>query len=94
MKQYDVEQLLIDVVREIQELSGRHVAALTGASRPILDMPGFDSLNGVEATVEVIDRLDSQLTFNNVFVENGAALTIQQAAARLLTVLGPSLRDN
>ena len=85
MNQTEIEQMLIDVVCQLQELSGREKVPVTADTKPVLDMPGFDSLNGVEATVEVLDRLKLDLDFNNVFIDEDKkkALTIRQAGARL-----------
>ncbi len=87
MTQGEIEQMLIKIVCEIQTLSGRESIGVSNATRPVLDMPGFDSLNGVEATVDAIDKLQQDLKFNNVFVEDDKALTIQQAASRLLSCI-------
>lgn len=84
MNQSEIEQMLIDIVCQLQETSGRVEIAVNLDTRPILDMPGFDSLNGVEATIEALDRLNLNLDFDNVFVDAEKTLTIQQAAARLL----------
>jgi acyl carrier protein len=93
MTQTEMEQLLIDVVSNIQEVSGREKSGITIGSRPVLDVPGFDSLNGVEATVDALDRLALDLEFNNVFVDNEKALTIRQAAVRLLSCLPQSIEE-
>ena len=85
MTQNEIEKLLVEVVCEIQNLSGRVAVPVSNGTRPVLDMPGFDSLNGVEATVDVVDRLQQNLDFSNVFVDNDRALTIQEAAARLFS---------
>ena len=55
MNQTELEEMLIEVVCRLQELSGREKVSVTSDTKPVLDMPGFDSLNGVEATVEVLD---------------------------------------
>lgn len=83
MKQAEIEQMLIKVVCDIQEQSGREVVDVCGETCPILDLEDFDSLNGVEATVDVFDQLELELDFNNVFVEGNQALTITQAAKRI-----------
>lgn len=93
MTQGEIEQMLIKIVCEIQTLSGRETVDVSNATRPVLDMPGFDSLNGVEATVEAIDKLQQDLKFNNVFVEDDKALTIHQAASRLLSCISKKARD-
>jgi hypothetical protein len=89
MTQTEIEQALVKAVCNTQGSSGRDLINVTPETRPIGDLPGFDSLNGVETTVEAIDLIKKDLPFNNVFVdENKAkALTIREAAKRLLTFL-------
>lgn len=87
MNQSELEQILIDVVCQLQQTSGREATGVGIQSKPAVDVPGFDSLNAVEATVEVICRLNVDLEFNNVFVEGEKILTIQEAATRLLNHL-------
>ena len=84
MKLEDIEKLLIDVACDVQKMSGREVVNLTSESRPLLDMPGFDSLNGVEATVDALNRLKLDLDFIDIFVDEEKALTIREAATRIL----------
>lgn len=84
MNQSQIEKMLIDIVCDLQELSGREKVDVTVGTNPIEDVPGFDSLNCVEATIEATGRLGRDLDFNNMFFENNKALTIQQAAIRLL----------
>ncbi len=85
MNQTEIEKMLIAIVCRLQELSGREKVPVTAKSKPLLDMPGFDSLNGVEATVEIFDELKLDLGFNDVFVaeDKNKALTIREAAVRL-----------
>lgn len=87
MTQNELEEMLIAIVNEIQELSGREKTALSPASNPITDLPGFDSLNGVEATVEIITRININIKSDNVFVEDGKPLTIAQVAKNLMACL-------
>lgn len=87
MTQADAEAMIIDVVCNIQQVSGREAVAVGSTSCPLTDMPGFDSLNGVEATIEVMDRLKVSFDFNNVLVDDSKALTIAESAARLLSCL-------
>ena len=56
---------------------------MTEDTTPLEDLPDFDSLNGVEATVDVLEQLGLDVDFNNVFVKDGEALTIREAAVRL-----------
>jgi len=87
MTHTQIEKLLIEGINKIQILSGREIVSLNAQSSPLLDTPGFDSLNGVEVTVDVIDQLGLQIDFNNVFVDDSKPLTISQAAARLQKTL-------
>ena len=89
MTQTEIEEALVKAVCHTQESSGRDLINVTLETRPIGELPGFDSLNGVEITVEIIEFIKKDLPFNNVFVaENKAkALTISEAAKRLLTFL-------
>jgi acyl carrier protein len=89
-----VEEMLIEIACNIQKLSGREPVNVDLNTRPVTDIPGFDSLNGVEVTVEVIDRIKLDLAFNNVFVDETKkkALTIQQAAARVQACLARAAR--
>jgi len=51
MSRDEVEQLLIEKLREIQELSGREQQEITGETRPLFDLVGFDSHNDLELSV-------------------------------------------
>lgn len=51
MTRYEVEQLLIEKLHEIQELSGREQQEVTGETRPLLDLVGFDSHNDLELSI-------------------------------------------
>jgi acyl carrier protein len=83
MDQNAVEHALIKIVCDLQKLSGRDEVPVSASTRPISDMPGFDSLNGVEATVDILDQLKIEADFNNVFAEEDRSLTIKEAATRL-----------
>lgn len=83
MKAADLQQMLIDIVQEIQTISGRESANLEEHTRPLDEVPGFDSLNGVEATIEALHRMNLDADFNNVFIADGKSLTFGEAAARL-----------
>lgn len=84
MNKEEIEQMLISIVRELQELSGREMTEISVRTRPIEDMPGFDSLNCVEATIDAAGRLGKEVNFNNVFFYDNKSLSIQEAATRLL----------
>ena len=80
MDKQEVENLLIAVVTEIQKMSGRDYVEVTSDSKPLLDMPGFDSLNGVEATVDVLSKLNLELDIVSIFANDIEAISIGEAA--------------
>jgi len=87
MTQTELEALITEVVNKVQTLSGRETVAITSSTRPVNDVPEFDSLNGVEATIEIMERLKIDLEFNNVLVDKATALTVEEAAQRLLPLV-------
>ena len=85
MNHAEVVSVLLDVLTSIQQNSGRDIAAISGDTCPVGDLDGFDSLNGVEATVELADRLGIEISGTSVFVnESGTkALSVTEVAERL-----------
>lgn len=83
MNKEEIEQMLISVVRELQELSGREMVNISVDTRPTEDIPGFDSLNCVEATIDATGRIGKEVKFNNVFFDDNKSLSIKEAATRL-----------
>jgi hypothetical protein len=49
---------LINVLTEIQEMSGRDVPSMDVDLKPLCDLDGFESINAAEATEMLIRRLD------------------------------------
>ncbi len=68
MTKSHIKTVLVAVLQEIQETSGRSCAALSDGTSPIGDLEGFDSLSGVEATMFVEQRLGRPLGIESVFV--------------------------
>ena len=84
-----VVQQIVDVVRKIQESSGRAAGSIGPSTSPVGDLDGFDSLNGVEATVELSASLGTDLP-DGLFVYEGGTggTTIGQIAERILSIVG------
>ena len=63
MTRNEVERLLIEALREIQAQSGRGVPEITDETRPLKDLPGFDSHNDLEVAVELAEpfQLDEKM---------------------------------
>lgn len=85
MKQAEAVRAVTDVLTEIQRISGRETVEISSSSCPIGDLPGFDSLSGVEATVELSSRLGIDLAGVNAFAnEKGTrALRVSEIAENI-----------
>ncbi len=86
MDRNEVRELLVRAIAEIQLQSGRPVDTLDDEMRPISDLDGFDSLNGEEVTVMLLEELVFEEELNPFEGDDGAELTIGQIADRLATV--------
>lgn len=85
MTREEAAAVLLDVLREAQDLSGHAWTDIGMEAKPIGALEGFDSLNGVEATVMIEQRLGCTLDVESIFVsEDGRkALTVREIAERL-----------
>ncbi|MCA9078516.1 MAG: hypothetical protein KDA93_26050 [Planctomycetaceae bacterium] len=86
-KQKAVEAIL-EVLKSVQELSGRKVGVITAATCPIGDLDEFDSLSGVEASSMLSGRIGFEIPGVNAFVnEKGTkALSVDQIADAICRV--------
>lgn len=75
MYQEEVVGRVIDAVRQVQELSGREVGAISASTHPLRDVEGFDSLGGIEATVILSESMGQGLP-DNVFVSEDGRQTL------------------
>ena len=84
----DATKLVIEVVSDIQSHSGRQSVVLTGKSCPIGDLPGFDSLNGIEVTTELAYRLGCEFPAGNLLINetDNRALSIEEIATRICEI--------
>lgn len=82
MKKPEVIKVIVEVLQEIQSIGGRPATPVNENTRPISDLPQFDSLNGVEATVELSSRLGCDLPQVNAFIndEGNSALAVSEIA--------------
>ncbi len=93
MTRKHAEAAVIGAITEIQEMSGRECIDISGTTIPICGVPGFDSLNGLEATVEIAEHLKMEIpNETNIFTNEAGdqALTVSQIANRLLEIAGSS----
>ena len=85
MDNNNIVRQVIDAVRQVQESSGRKPEGIGPNTRPFTDVAGFDSLNGVEATVILSAALGQELP-DSVFAPNegNRILSINEIAENAL----------
>lgn len=91
MTRKQAEAAVIVAITGIQEMSGRECLDISGKTVPICDVPGFDSLNGLEATVEIAANLKMEIpNETNIFTNEvgDRALSVCEIADRLLEITG------
>lgn len=87
MTRQQAEAAVINAISEIQEMSGRECPEITGETVPIGDVPGFDSLNGLETTILIDQRLgietpdDARLFTNDT---GQRAIPVSEIAQRIV----------
>ena len=89
MTREQAESAVIGVIVEIQEMSGRECFDIGAKTKPIGDVPGFDSLNAFEATVAVAARLKMDIPNEaNIFINKAgdAAISVREIAGRLMEI--------
>ncbi len=84
MDEDQVRKVIIDVLEEIQQQSGREKCRISGDTRPIGDLDGFDSLNAEEAVVMLSERLGREIE-ENPFVSRSDSrpLRVREVALRI-----------
>lgn len=88
----DLEKRLIECLLEVQDISGAEVVTINTDTCPIKDLPGFDSLRGVEATIILSSKLKIKIDASkgevNLFVSKDGrrALRVREISERILTL--------
>lgn len=91
MTQEEAEAAVIDVIVEIQEMSGRETCDIDARTKPIDDVPEFDSLNAFEATATVAKRMGLDIPCEeSLFKAGSQARTVWEIAGRLMEIAGSS----
>lgn len=91
MDKQQIVDKVVQTVAEIQEASGRSTVGIGLSTRPVGGLEGFDSLNGVEATVMLSDSLGVNIPEDcNPFISKDGkrALSVGEIADSLGTYLG------
>jgi acyl carrier protein len=87
-----LEHALIACLQEVQDLSGAESTVITTDTCPIKDLPGFDSLRSVEATVYLCTKLQIKIDAPqgevNLFVSKDGRrpLRVKDIRERILTL--------
>jgi acyl carrier protein len=68
----DIASELINAIKECLAASGRTIGAIRGDQCPLTTIKDFDSLCGIEVTVDLQERLGVHLE-DNVFVQTNSA---------------------
>ena len=94
MTKETIETALCECIEEIQEMSGEEAAEVSPETCPIVELEGFDSLRGVEATVLLELKLDLAIDASkgnvNLFVspDGQSAMTIGEIVQRIIKQIG------
>jgi len=68
--------MVLDVLKEVQEISGEEYVNVSPRDKPLGKLGGFDSLKGIEATVMIEERLRRVIECDSLFVsEDGKRAT-------------------
>lgn len=92
----DLRDRIISCITDLQKMSGEEEVTITGATCPIKDLPNFDSLKGLVATVFIASRLDLEIPSEgegtNIFVtEDGKrACSVNEVAKTVQKLALPS----
>ena len=95
MNNKEVMEKVVQAVVKVQEVSGRATGVIGSGTKPIGGAEGFDSLNGIEATLILSESLDYELPDDNIFVsEDGdRALSIAEVTANVCNTIGVETYD-
>ena len=90
-----IETIVLNVLRDVQEISGEEYVDIGPGDKPLGTLGGFDSLKGIEATVMVQDRLGCEIERDSLFVsEDGQrAMTLGEICIYLAEVTGSGEKE-
>ena len=91
MTEVDVKAALNKIITDIQTKSSLECPPLTGTTKPLVDVPEFDSRAGVLATVKLARALQIEIPpETNIFVDKATKtnLSIDQVAKLVAEIAG------
>lgn len=86
MSREEVKRLVTETLAKILELGGHEVPVMSGATRPLEDLPGFDSLNDLEFSVTISKLIKLGRRRLCVGDDGKVPLTIDQIVEYLATL--------
>ena len=90
MTKQEIRDGLLVSLREVQEASGREVPPMTDDLCPLLDLPGFESLNGEEVASELEEWLRCRIDHHaRLFCGQKRPLTIAEIVDRVYEIASP-----
>jgi acyl carrier protein len=79
-----IRSKLIEVITDIQNKSGHPITTIDDDTCPVEELPGFDSLNTIEAITIISIQLNLEIESEIMFQkENGHNPTIREIARRI-----------
>ena len=88
MNKKEIYDLVVETLEFIQELSGREKVNINKDTVPIGQLPGFDSVNGVELSMMISEHIPMEKNVRLCVSDDGKkALSVRQIAERLEKLL-------
>lgn len=89
MTKSEIASQIIQILGNVQSSSGKPAVPITGSTKPIGGLEGFDSLNGVEVTAIVSHEFGIEISETNLLVnsEGDRALSVSEVADRVSSLL-------
>jgi acyl carrier protein len=94
MDRNELFQTVKTLLTQIQEMSGREVPEINTNTVPIKDLPGFDSLIGLEFTVMLPLEIQSKDLNLCVSDDGTRALSVNEIIDRIIAYSNPSTEEN
>ena len=81
----NITNSVIEVLQEYQKMSGRICGPIDESTFPITGLLGFDSLNGIEVTMEISHRLGIEIPDQNICVDKSGKrpLRVREIVSRI-----------
>ena len=90
-----IRAVVLDVLRDVQAISGEDYLDIGVGDKPLGALDGFDSLKGIEATVMVEERLGREIERDSLFVSDDGrrATTLAEICDQLAEFAASAEKD-